>query len=115
MTSPGAAAPARPGSAGRPGRADEPVTDAALVRHRLRRLLLWSSVSTLVVLVALGALLYAVVANSLAAAATAQLRERASTLAAAAVRAPVLGGSPFGIAESAADPGVLIGGAGSGT
>jgi signal transduction histidine kinase len=97
------------------GHRGEPTSDAALVRHLRRRLLLWSGGSTLLILVALGAVLYAVVANALAAAATEQLRERASTLAAATARAPLLGGSPFGIARSAADPGVLIGGTGSGT
>jgi two-component system sensor histidine kinase CiaH len=98
------------------GRPAEPSSDAALVRRTRRRLLLWSGGSTLVVLVALGALLYAAVANSLAAAATDQLRERAQMIAAATARAATLTfETPFGIARTPGDPGVLIGGASSGT
>jgi signal transduction histidine kinase len=66
--------------------------------------------------VILGILLYAAVANSLAVAATAQLRERAQTIAAATARAATLTfQSPFGIARTPGDPGVLIGGVSSGT
>jgi two-component system, OmpR family, sensor histidine kinase CiaH len=97
------------------GRSAEPTSDAALVRRTRRRLLLWSGGSTLVVLVALGALLYAAVANSLAAAATDQLRERAQMIAAGTARATLSFESPFGIARTPGDPGVLIGGASSGT
>jgi signal transduction histidine kinase len=98
------------------GRPAEPTTDAALVRRVRRRLLVWSGGSTLIVLVVLGILLYAAVANSLAVAANAQLRERAQTIAAATARAATLSfPSPFGIARTPGDPGVLIGGVSSGT
>jgi len=94
----------------------EPVSDAALVRRVRRRLLLWSGGSTLVVLIVLGFVIYGAVANSLAAAATDQLRERAQMIAAATARAAALNyQAPFGIARTPGDPGVLIGGASSGT
>jgi two-component system sensor histidine kinase CiaH len=98
------------------GKSAEPVSDAALVRRVRRRLLLWSGGSTLVVLIVLGFMLYGAVANSLATAGTDQLRERAQMIAAATARAaPPTFQSPFGIARTPGDPGVLIGGATSGT
>jgi two-component system, OmpR family, sensor histidine kinase CiaH len=98
------------------GTPTEPVSDAALVRRVRRRLLLWSGGSTLLVLVILGGALYGAVANSLAAAATEQLRARAQTIAAATARMPTFTyQTPFGIARTPGDPGVLIGGASSGT
>jgi signal transduction histidine kinase len=98
------------------GRPSEPTSDAALVKRVRWRLLLWSAGSTLAVLVVLGALLYGAVANSLAAAATDQLRERAQMIATATARMATLTfETPFGIARTPGDPGVLIGGPSSGT
>jgi signal transduction histidine kinase len=51
--------------------------EAGLLRRVRLRLVLWSGISTLVVLVVLGAALYGVVANTLAAASVTQLRSRA--------------------------------------
>jgi signal transduction histidine kinase len=98
----------------------EPATDAALVRRVRWRLLAWSGGSTLVVLVALGSLLYAAVAGSLAGAATSQLRIRADTMAKGVVQTiPVPGGRPFDVngvtAFDAAQPGLVLGGPSSGT
>ncbi len=53
------------------------IDEARLVRRVRWRLVAWSGVSTLVVLLVLGAALYAVVANSLAAASRQQLENRA--------------------------------------
>jgi signal transduction histidine kinase len=105
----------RPGLPDRP-RGVDPPSDAAVVRRTRRRLLLWSGGSTLAVLVALGALLYGAVANSLAVAATDQLRERAQMLAMATARfVTVEVPPPFGIAASGGEPGIVIGGTSSGT
>jgi signal transduction histidine kinase len=54
----------------------EAASDARLIRRVRRRLVLWSGGSTLLVLVVLGAALYAAVANSLASASLAQLANR---------------------------------------
>jgi signal transduction histidine kinase len=62
-----------------------PVGDAALVRRTRWRLLAWSGGSTLSILVLLGSLLYAAVANSLSGAAEDQLRARAGELEAGLV------------------------------
>src|SRR5258705_5182197 len=51
-------------------------TDAQLVRAVRRRLVAWSGGSTLVVLIALGIVLYGAVANTLAAASMSQLEAR---------------------------------------
>jgi signal transduction histidine kinase len=94
----------------------EPAGDAAAVRRVRLRLLLWSGGSTFVVLVALGWLLYAAVANSLQAAALDQLRDRARSIAA------VIETRPFGLAPdpgiftaTPAAPGFVFGGETSGT
>jgi signal transduction histidine kinase len=112
----GDATPASPG----PSRG-VPTTDAALVGRVRWRLLAWSGGSTLVVLLALGSLLYAAVAGSLAGAATDQLFSRAKSVVdgvttnfVAQVPAPQFQ-DPQGITGSAAQPGVLIGGPASGT
>ena len=57
------------------------VDEAKLIRRVRWRLVAWSGVSTLVILVVLGAALYAAVANSLAAASVQQLENRARPLA----------------------------------
>lgn len=54
--------------------------DGRLIRHVRRNLVLWSSGTTLLILVILGAALYAAVAGSLASAGTAQLEARMSQI-----------------------------------
>lgn len=91
--------------------------DGALVRRVRLRLLAWSGGTTLVVLVALGAVLYAAVANSLSSAAIEQLQQRARILAGALMFDVALGRPPAGGAITVAPdaPGVVIGGPTSGT
>jgi len=101
--------------------------DDALVRRVRWRLLAWSGGTTLVVLITLGALLYAVAAASLSAAGEDQLRARAmemKTGMAAAVTLPAgpvgpmggaIGLSGSGIVEVGSAPGIVIGGPASGT
>jgi two-component system sensor histidine kinase CiaH len=90
--------------------------DAALVRRVRWRLLAWSGGSTLIVLVALGWLLYGAVANSLASAATDQLRERAHSMANGILSGPKFTNlDPNVITSSADQPGLVFGGAVSGT
>jgi two-component system sensor histidine kinase CiaH len=101
-------------TSGRLARSAEPAGDAALVRRVRWRLLAWSGGSTLAVLLVLGAVLYAVIDRSLAAAAEQQLRDRAvpgakSHIAGIEIRDPNL------IAENPGQPGLVIGGASSGT
>ncbi|HEV8545160.1 MAG TPA: HAMP domain-containing sensor histidine kinase [Candidatus Limnocylindrales bacterium] len=94
----------------------EGTADGALVRRTRWRLLAWSGGSTLLVLVALGSLLYAAVAGSLAAAGRQQLVDRADSLI-YGVRASteIVSPGPIGITNSPAEPGFQIGGATSGT
>ncbi len=97
-------------------RTAEPAADAALVRRVRWRLLAWSGGSTLAVLLVLGIVLYAVIDRSLAAAAEQQLRERAIPVAKsliAGARVPMI--DPNVIAANPAQPGLVIGGASSGT
>lgn len=104
-----------------------PIGDAALVRRVRWRLLAWSGGSTLIALVALGALLYTAVAWSLETTGEEQLRNRAMEIAAgievraggAAVGGGVTSvtGIPPGnvIVERASVPGLVVGGPTSGT
>jgi two-component system sensor histidine kinase CiaH len=97
-------------------RTAEPPGDAALVRRVRWRLLAWSGGSTLAVLLVLGGVLYAVIDRSLAAAAEQQLRDRAIPVAKsliAGVRIPTI--DPNVIAANPGQPGLVIGGASSGT
>jgi signal transduction histidine kinase len=91
--------------------------DAALLRGTRWRLIAWSAGSTLVVLIALGALLYATVAGSLAADSRETLLGRAAALgravAAAAFAPPFPVGGAIAIDESR--PGFVISGPASGT
>ena len=91
--------------------------EAPVLRRTRRRLILWSGGSTLVVLLVLGAAIYLAAATSLAAAGSAQLRQRfAGISAAAALRLPP--GAAFERVLTTTDPsrpGVLIGGELSGT
>lgn len=101
--------------------------DAALVRRVRWRLLAWSGGSTLIALVALGALLYSAVAWSLATTGEEQLRDRAKEIAAGIeIRAggsaigggatSVAGGPPGNvIVERPSIPGLVVGGPTSGT
>ena len=90
--------------------------DAAVV-HRVRwRLLAWSGGSTLIVLVVLGWLLYGAVANSLASAATDQLRERGHSMVKGILAGPkFVNLDPNVITSNADQPGLVFGGAVSGT
>jgi len=96
-------------------------SDATLVRRVRWRLLVWSGGSTLVVLLALGSLLYAAVAGSLAGAATQQLMGRAASVmgGVAAAPPPGVGGGIVqnyrGVTTIEAQPGLVIGGPTSGT
>jgi len=97
-------------------RTAEPAGDAALVRRVRWRLLAWSGGSTLAVLLVLGVVLYAVIDRSLAAAAEQQLRDRAIPVAKsliAGARIPMI--DPNVIAANPGQPGLVIGGASSGT
>jgi signal transduction histidine kinase len=91
--------------------------DEALLRRVRLRLLAWSGGTTLVVLLTLGALIYALAATSLAASAEDQLRTRAADMRAGiqfATRLPV-GPIGSGIVDVASAPGIVIGGPTSGT
>ena len=98
-----------------------PVGDAALVRGVRWRLLAWSGGSTLIALVALGALLYSAVAWSLATTGEEQLRARAMEIAAGvdfrAGSGAIGGGAPPGnvFVDRASVPGLVVGGPTSGT
>jgi signal transduction histidine kinase len=78
--------------------------DAPLLRRTRRRLVLWSAASTLLVLVALGSLLYLVVARQLATDSEAQLRHRASIMASVSERRPNILSSGAVIRTDAAGP-----------
>jgi signal transduction histidine kinase len=95
----------------------EPTIDAALVRRVRWRLLAWSGGSTLVVLIALGSLLYAAVASSLAGAATDQLAGRAKNIVNGVLTGVPSGPPPAtkGITTVEGQPGLVIGGPASGT
>ncbi len=98
-----------------------PTTDGALVRRVRWRLLAWSGGSTLVVLLALGSLLYAAVAGSLAGAATQQLMDRAASVVGGAVDRVFVEGDGRtpenirGLTMVDTQPGLVIGGPASGT
>jgi two-component system, OmpR family, sensor histidine kinase CiaH len=97
-------------------RTAEPAGDAAIVRRVRWRLLAWSGGSTLAVLLVFGAVLYAVIDRSLAAAAEQQLRDRAIPVAKslfAGAQMPLI--DPNVIAANPGQPGLVIGGASSGT
>jgi hypothetical protein len=74
-------------------------------------------ITTLVVLITLGALLYAVAATSLAAAGEDQLRARATDMKTGLAFAPVLPIGPIGggIVDVGSAPGIVFGGPTSGT
>ena len=92
--------------------------DQPLLRTTRLRFLAWSAGVTLVALVLVGSAIYAAVAASLADAATDQLRSRASEMGAKAA----IGNNLFfqskvaaGVVSDPAQPGVVLGGASSGT
>lgn len=98
------------------GRTSEPSADGALVRRVRWRLLAWSGGSTLIVLVALGSLLYAAVAGSLAAAGRQQLSDRAMPLIGGVkASSDIIDSRSLGITSDAGKPGFVIGGPTSGT
>ena len=84
--------------------------DAPLLRRTGRRLVAWSALTMLVVLVVLGAALYAAVARSLAATSESQLAQRAQSIAAFLSR-PALGsdrgGPGFGFVFGGQAPGTV--------
>ena len=84
--------------------------DAPLLRRTGRRLVAWSALTMLVVLVVLGAALYGAVARSLAATSESQLAQRAQSIATFLTR-PTLGtgrgGQPFGYAFGGQAPGTV--------
>jgi signal transduction histidine kinase len=94
-----------------PATGHDPVETAAIARDRVlvrtvrRRLVLWSGGVTLVILVALGAVLYAAVARSLAAAGTEQLEVRAQAIT-ESLRRPG-GGPPLGMAFGGRSSGTI--------
>jgi signal transduction histidine kinase len=98
---------------------EAPGGETRVVRRVRRRLLAWSGGTTLVLLVLLGAAIYAAVAASLASAGTAQLRERARELTggsawgSGAIGVPAAG-AQLVVGEGAV-PGLVIGGPTSGT
>jgi signal transduction histidine kinase len=98
---------------------EAPGGETRVVRRVRRRLLAWSGGTTLVLLVLLGAAIYAAVAASLASAGTAQLRERARELTGGqAWGSGVIGVPPAGaqlVVGEGAVPGLVIGGPTSGT
>jgi signal transduction histidine kinase len=99
-----------------PTRAAEPSADGTLVRRVRWRLLAWSGGSTLIVLVALGSLLYAAVAGSLAAAGRQQLSDRAASLTMGVkASAEMFDPGSLGITSNAELPGFVVGGSTSGT
>jgi hypothetical protein len=98
-------------------RSAQPATDAVLVRRVRWRLLAWSGGSTLAVLLVLGAVLYAVIDGSLAAAGEQQLRDRAIPIAKGVIAGVnrSIQVDPNLIVTNPAQPGLIFGGASSGT
>jgi signal transduction histidine kinase len=84
--------------------------DAPLLRRTGRRLVAWSALTMLVVLVALGAALYGTVARALAATSESQLAQRAQSIATFLTRPPQgsdRGAPPFGFAFGGQAPGTV--------
>jgi hypothetical protein len=100
-------------------RRDRPATtaDAPVLRRTRRRLIAWSAGSTFVVLVVLGVAIYAAAASSLAATGEAQLEARAVEMTDVAFRAQLAGPGErmLTVTNDPSQPGVVIGGATSGT
>jgi len=100
-------------------RRDRPATtaDAPVLRRTRRRLIGWSAGSTFVVLVVLGVAIYAAAASSLAATGEAQLEARAVEMTNVAFRAQLAGPGErmLTVTNDPSQPGVVIGGATSGT
>ena len=96
------------------------VPEAPILRRTRWRLIAWSAGSTLVVLLVLGVAIYVAAATSLAAAATAQLQARLADLTLASAAVPVTGGEgpltgTVTVTSDPGQPGVVFGGASSGT
>jgi signal transduction histidine kinase len=92
--------------------------EAPILRRTRRRLIAWSAGSTLVVLVVLGVAIYAAAATSLAATGTNQLKARLDEMRAAtplAGQTTIANTSGVNITTDPAQPGVVVGGAFSGT
>ena len=91
-------------------------TESRLLRRTRYRLIAWSAGSTLVFLVVLGIAIYAVAATSLAGTGTDQLQDRLSLLRAATANVPPGIGTRFNaLTTDPGSPGVVFGGATSGT
>ena len=91
--------------------------EAPVLRRTRRRLIAWSAGSTFVVLVVLGVAIYAAAASSLAATGEAQLEARAVEMTNVAFRAQLAGAGErmLTVTNDPSQPGVVIGGATSGT
>ena len=91
--------------------------EAPVLRRTRRRLIAWSAGSTFVVLVVLGMAIYAAAASSLAATGEAQLEARAVEMTTVAFRTQlgVPGERMLAVTSDPSQPGVVIGGATSGT
>ena len=92
--------------------------DQPLLRRTRLRFLAWSAGVTLIALVLVGSAIYAAVARSLADAATDQLRMRAAEMGAKVMIGNeflVQSKDPAGVVSDPAQPGVVLGGASSGT
>ncbi len=91
--------------------------DAPVLRRTRRRLIAWSAGSTFVVLVVLGVAIYAAAASSLAATGEAQLEARAMEMTDVAFRTQLAGAGDrmLTVTSDPSQPGVVIGGATSGT
>ena len=91
--------------------------EAPVLRRTRRRLIAWSAGSTFVVLVVLGVAIYAAAASSLAATGEAQLEARAVEMTNFAFRAQLAGAGErmLTVTNDPSQPGVVIGGATSGT
>jgi two-component system sensor histidine kinase CiaH len=96
----------------------ERTPDQPLLRRTRLKFLAWSASVTLIALLVVGGAIYTAVAKSLADSATEQLRARASEMAAkiSLVQRPIFDvGVPAGVVVDPAAPGVVLGGAMSGT
>ncbi len=91
-------------------------TEAPILRRTRWRLIAWSAGSTLVVLVILGVAIYVAAATSLAAGGTAQLQARVDQLSGAGFGQVPLGATQVvGVTSDPSQPGLVLGGAASGT
>jgi two-component system sensor histidine kinase CiaH len=89
--------------------------DAPVLRRTRRRLIAWSAGSTFLVLVVLGAAIYVAAARSLEAASISQLEARLDELTGARLAVDLRGSQVLAVTSDPSRPGLVIGGATSGT